>query len=82
MYKEHLETDLTIQAFYKVGYILELTHLHIAPFSVTRKYNTYSCMGEIFYESRSAHNFNVLRALLYKHFYVYMTINSLNIIEK
>ncbi len=33
MNKEHLETDLTIKAYYKVGHILELTHLQIATFS-------------------------------------------------
>ncbi len=31
MNKEHLETDLTIKASYKVVHILELTHLQIFP---------------------------------------------------
>ncbi len=33
----HLETDLTIKAPYKVGHILELTHLYNDPFFVIRK---------------------------------------------
>ncbi len=35
--KEHVETDLTIKASFKVGHILELTHLRITPLFVTRK---------------------------------------------
>ncbi len=34
MNKEHLETDLTIKTFYKVGHTLELKHLQIAPLFV------------------------------------------------
>ncbi len=61
MNKEHLETDLTIKASYKVGQILDLTHLQIAPFCIHQEVEY---MGVIDQESRSTHNFNVLNAFL------------------
>ncbi len=58
MNKEHLETDLTIKAPYKLGDSVELTHLEIARFPMISKQNTYICMGEIDQEeSMSANNF-------------------------
>ncbi len=62
MSKEHLETDLTIKASYKVVHILELTHLQIAPFFMTSKWNTYICMREIDQESKSANNLKSSRS--------------------
>ncbi len=67
MNKEHLETDLTIKASYtcKIGHILELTYLQIAPFVINRQDVEYiHCVSEIYQDSRSAINFNVLKALL------------------
>ncbi len=61
MNKEHLEIDLTIKASYKVGHILELTHLQTSPFFV---YQEVEYMREIDQERKSAHNVNVLSALL------------------
>ncbi len=65
MNKEHLESDLTIKASYKVGHILKLTHLQIAPIfrPPENRIHTFA-MGEIGEESRSTHNFNILMALL------------------
>ncbi len=61
MHKEHLETDLMIKVSYKVGHILELTHLQIAPLFIHQEVEY---MIEIDHESRSTRNFNVLIVLL------------------
>ncbi len=84
MNKEHLESDLTIKASYKVGHILSW-HTFKLPHVLSPGSRIYICMGEIKQES-STQNCNVLRALLYEtrqlYFYIYMIMNSLNIIEK
>ncbi len=83
MNKEHLETDLTIKASYKVGHIFRVDTPSNCP--ICRSAGS-RCMGEIDQESRSTHNLNALRALLLELgnyiFFVYMTINSFNIMEK
>ncbi len=61
MNKEHLENDLTIKAFHKVG--------HIFTFDTPSNCSIYRppesrCMREIDLENRCTNNFNALRALL------------------
>ncbi len=86
MNKEHLEIYLTIKASYKVGDILELIHLQIAPFLI---YHEVECMhlhgGNRPGEQKNSQfecpkGSSIRNGQLY--FYIYMTINSLNIIEK
>ncbi len=83
MNKEHLETDLTIKTSYKIGHIFTVDTPSNCP--IIRWQGSRS-MGEIDQESRSTHNFNAQRVSSIRtaqlYFYVYMTINSLNIIEK
>ncbi len=61
MNKEHLETDLSIKALYKVRYTFTVDTPSNCP--IVGQPGS-RCMGEIDQESRSTHNFNTLRALL------------------
>ncbi len=61
MNKDHLETDLTIKASYKIGHILELAYLPMTPFFIHQEVEY---MGKVDQESRSTQMYNVLMALL------------------
>ncbi len=62
--KEHLETGLTIKASYKVGHILELTHIQIVPFmSHGSRIHTYAWEKQ----TRKAGVLTILMS--YGHFY-------------